>query len=92
MFLEFLPVQKSSAIQSSCRTFISLSDGCLEEKSRWRKEFFFYEITLELFMEATYTRSDGLNNMADQLDYINELMFYLTDAILYTYDDVDIYT
>lgn len=51
-----------------------------------------YEITLELFMEATYTRSDGLNKMADQLDYINELMFYLTDSILYTYDDVDIYT
>lgn len=38
------------------------------------------------------TRSDGLNKMADQFDYINDLMFYLTDFILHTYIDVDLYT
>ncbi len=31
-----------------------------------------------------------LDKMVDWLDYISELMFYLTDFILSTYDNVDI--
>ncbi len=33
--------------------------------------------------------SNVLNKMVDWLDYISELMFYPTDFILLTYDNVD---